>query len=149
MRNKEEARKTDECVRILAKLQDEIGGLNISNAIIANSSPQSWLQVTQSVINRSQEERNSAQLLYAEVSRSMLSSADECFTIWYETNASFTTRVQELNAAKLKIEKQLNKIKHDIDSLNRHMMNVKRALDEKLPGLRVSKNDTTRSTPEI
>lgn len=137
MRNKDQARQTDECVKILARLQDEIGGLEISEGMVANSSPSTWLQVTQSLIRKSQEERNMAQMLYAEVSRSMLSSADECFSIWYETNSSFNTRVAELLTAKKQIEKQLHRIKHDIDSLNRHMSGVKRALDEKLPMLRV------------
>ncbi|CAL8088079.1 unnamed protein product [Orchesella dallaii] len=138
MRNKDEARKTDECVKILARLQDEIGGLEISDGTNANSSPSSWLQLTQSLIRKSQEERNSAQMLYTEVSRSMLSSADECFSIWYETNASFSTRVSELMSAKQQIEKQLHRIKHDIDSLNRHMSSVRKALDEKLPMLRLA-----------
>lgn len=137
MRNKDNAKRTDECVKILARLQDEIGGLQITDSMVANSSPSTWLQMTQSLIRRSQEERNSGQLLYTEVSRSMLSSADECFTIWYETNASFSTRVSELLAAKLQIEKQLHRIKHDIESLNRHMSHVRKALEEKIPLLRV------------
>lgn len=137
MRNKDEARKTDECVKLLARLQDEIGGLEIAEGIAANSSPSTWLQMTQTIIRKSQEERNSAQMLYAEVSRSMLSSADECFSIWYETNSSFNTRVAELLTAKQQIDKQLHRIKHDIDSLSRHMSSVKKALDEKMPMLRV------------
>lgn len=78
-----------------------------------------------------------SQVLYTEVIRTMLGCADETFNVWYETNSSFNTRVSEIITAKQQLEKQLVKITQDIESVNKHMIKVKNALDEKLPQLKV------------
>lgn len=69
----------------------------------------------------------------------MIKCADEAFNVWYETNASFSTRISEIASAKALLEKQLQKIKQDIDSLSRHIIVCKQALDEKIPLLKVIK----------
>ncbi len=83
------------------------------------------------------EERNLAQILYTDISRTMIICADECFNMWYETNASFNNRISELITAIKQLENQLCRIIQDIESVNKHIDNVKKALDEKLPLLKV------------
>jgi len=68
----------------------------------------------------------------------MIGCADESFGVWYETNASYNTRINEIISAKEQLQKQLEKVRRDIDILNRQIEKVKRALDEKLPVLKVS-----------
>jgi peptidoglycan hydrolase CwlO-like protein len=92
---------------------------------------------SQNLIQISIEERNLAQVLYTEISKTMISCADECFNVWYETNSSFNVRLSEIRTAKMQLEKQLEKIKQDIESLNRHINNVRKALDDKLPLMKV------------
>ncbi|OXA61576.1 Tektin-3, partial [Folsomia candida] len=138
IRNKEDARKTDECVRLLSKLSNEIGGTEVINGLLTNSSPTTWILNSQNLIQKSVEERNMSQVLYTEVIRTMLGCADETFNVWYETNSSFNTRVSEIITAKQQLEKQLVKITQDIESVNKHMIKVKNALDEKLPQLKLA-----------
>jgi len=139
IRNKELAKKTDECVKILSTLSSEIGHVEaIASGMMTTSTPTSWLQNTQALIQRSQEERNSSQVLYTDISRTMIGCADECFAIWYETNTSFNTRICETTNAKQTAEKQLQRIKTDIDNLSRHMQEVRKAVEDKKPLLKLA-----------
>jgi len=97
-----------------------------------------WLQHTQAIIEKSREERHNSHILYTEVSRSMLTAADECFSVWYETNGAFATRIAEIGHAKKEIERHLAKLNADIETLKRQMGDIQKALDEKKPALQVN-----------
>jgi septal ring factor EnvC (AmiA/AmiB activator) len=96
-----------------------------------------WLQQTQAILEKSRDERNNSQLLYTEVSRAMLAAADHSFSVWYETNSAFTTRIAEICHAKKELERHLSKLYADIDTIKRHIAEVQKALDEKKPLLLV------------
>ncbi|CAG7727791.1 unnamed protein product, partial [Allacma fusca] len=145
IRNKEEARNTDECVKLLCGLSMDIGPVNIESQL-AKSSPVSWLQNSQALIQRSQDERHSNQVLQGEVNRVMLLCSEQCLSIWYETNTCLNSRVKEITAARDHLERQYSKITHDIEVLNRRMKEVRKALDEKKPALKLAQARAEKRT---
>ena len=76
-------------------------------------------------------------MLNSEASRAIVTCADNSFSAWYETNASYHTRIAEIIEARHLLLDELDRIMKDIEELNKQIYELRIALNEKMPLLKV------------
>jgi peptidoglycan hydrolase CwlO-like protein len=139
IKSKKDAKQNDNCVKLLCALSKEIGGLKMPENKIVQQSSSSWLQNSQALIQKSQVERDAARVLHAQVNRAMLDWSDQCFGVWYETNACLHSKIKEISAEVGFVQEQYSKTTIDINELSCRINEVRKLLDEQAPALKLVK----------
>ncbi|CAG7718345.1 unnamed protein product [Allacma fusca] len=149
IQSKREMKHSDDCVKLLCALSKEIGGLKIPENQAAAGKTISVSELNQNslaVIQRSEVERDSARALHAQVNKLMLSCADQCFGIWYETNACLSSKIKEICTAIQHLQEQYRKSSLEIQAMNDRINVVRSSLDQKLPALKLTKAEAEKRT---
>jgi len=89
------------------------------------------------ILEKSQLERNLAQFSLTDVTRAMLAIANECFGVWYSTNAALKARMTTKSQAKSQVERILHKLEQDIQALKSSIAEIESAVASKTALLQV------------
>ncbi|XP_037069912.1 tektin-3-like [Pollicipes pollicipes] len=110
------------------------------------STPESWIDYTIRLVQRSQNARAESSRLRAEAKNLINTSINELWQAWNNTNQALKQRVQQTQDAKNKIQVELSRLIQEIADQEKYRQALQKALADKCPPLKVAHTRLERRT---
>ena len=110
------------------------------------STPESWLDFTVRLVQRSQNARAESSRLRAEAESVTSASVGELWQAWNSTNEALAQRIQQTTDMKHRIQAELSRLTQELADQQSHRQALQKALGDKCPPLKVAHTRLERRT---
>lgn len=110
------------------------------------STPQSWLDYTIRLIQRSQNARAESSRLRNEAENTIAASVNELWQAWNNTNEALAQRIQQTTDMKNRVQAELSRLVKELADQEKYRASLQKALADKCPPLKVAHTRLERRT---